>query len=857
MNHLKFPSSTGAFHFALLVDAEYLNRVGIYESFVTDIREKLGTQDIGCLVISAPSGKTPLAELRAKFDDLEVDLKQAGLTYLLCSSNQWWRVFSPKNVRTSIGSYLEERGFKIFPTGTHLDKHSSIDLQAGYRRSIEVFCNVASGQNTEATVAQSKYVRQYINIYAATTKAYSRFPKVFSIDLETFSLDFTKAGVATLSITGDSTTTVFKVNHPDIPKSGLVKSNLKLLERFRQYLRKLFKQADKIIIHNSGYDVKVLIYWLYMDYLGDYKGMLEGIQTFRNKIEDTLIMAHILRNSTIKNNLSLENLAKEIYGEYGLGDAIKDVSKVPIDELCNYNATDTEATMYLYHTFKQQLLDDGLDKVYRELQLPFQMVLTQAELVGMPVDMDRVVEVGRMLQKRADNALKVIRASSYHQEATLKIQELNLVKRNAKLVNKVTLDTIPIVDVNMNSAPQKNILFYDVMGLPPIAKTASGNDTTQAKVMEAYLNYDSLPDEAKDVIRAYIEFADTNKILSTFIPALIRAKPSANGYTVHGTYNLCGPISMRLSSSDPNLQNIPSKGEMGELIKSCFISPKGFLYGGADFNSLEDRISALQTKDTNKLKVYIDGYDGHSLRAFSYFGDEMPDIEDNLESINSIRTKYPDLRDLSKVPTFTLTYQGGWRSLVQQMGWSPEKAQQVESRYHELYKESTAWVNSKLDNAVQTGYVELAFGARLLTPVLYKSDVRRKSAYMLREERKSAGNALGQSYGLLNSRAALAFMEKVWDNPELCDKIFPVSFIHDFTGLIWVNDPKVTDYVNRELTTEMRWQELEDIKHPTVGLSGELDVFYPTWKDEHTLKNDEPFENIIKLHEEIFNEQCA
>src|SRR5690606_19651736 len=83
----------------------------------------------------------------------------------------------------------------------------------------------------------------------------------------------------------------------------------------------------------------------------------------------------------------------------------------------------------------------------------------------------------------------------------------------------------------------------------------------------------------------------------------------------------------RLSSSNPNLQTIPANSKYGKLIKSCFRAPEGWLFVGLDFASLEDRISALTTKDTNKLKVYTDGFDGHSLRAQSYFSEQMPDIE--------------------------------------------------------------------------------------------------------------------------------------------------------------------------------------------------------------------------------------
>lgn len=118
-----------------------------------------------------------------------------------------------------------------------------------------------------------------------------------------------------------------------------------------------------------------------------------------------------------------------------------------------------------------------------------------------------------------------------------------------------------------------------------------------------------------------------------------------------------------------NLQQIPAGGDLGKLIKTCFSGPYGKIFCGADFASLEDRISALSTKDPNKLKVYTDGYDGHCLRAHAYFGNQMPDIDPtSVESINSIEDLYPDLRQMSKAPTFLLTL-----NLASSTGDSSEK----------------------------------------------------------------------------------------------------------------------------------------------------------------------------------------
>ena len=131
-----------------------------------------------------------------------------------------------------------------------------------------------------------------------------------------------------------------------------------------------------------------------------------------------------------------------------------------------------------------------------------------------------------------------------------------------------------------------------------------------------------------------------------------------------------------------NLQNLPAGGDLGKLIKSCFAAAYGSIFCGADFASLEDRISALTTKDPEKLKVYTSGFDGHCLRAYTYFGDRMPDIDPtSVESINSIEDKYPQERQDSKAPTFALTYMGTWTTLVKNCGFSEAVAKHIETVY--------------------------------------------------------------------------------------------------------------------------------------------------------------------------------
>lgn len=231
----------------------------------------------------------------------------------------------------------------------------------------------------------------------------------------------------------------------------------------------------------------------------------------------------------------------------------------------------------------------------------------------------------------------------------------------------------------------------------------------------------------------------------------------------------------------------------------------------------------------------------------------MPDIENTVESINSIKHKYPELRQASKGPTFALTYQGTWKTLVTNLGFTEEKAKSIEKGYHELYKQSDAYVQEKLKEASKNGYVTVAFGLRVRTPLLkqiiYGSSTMPSEAMA---EGRTAGNALGQSYGLLNNRAACAFMKKVWESPYRND-IKPVSLIHDAIYILIRDDADIVEWANRELINAMKWQELPEIQHDQVKLGAALDLFYPNWANAITLPNNASKETIKEMCKEAIS----
>lgn len=258
--------------------------------------------------------------------------------------------------------------------------------------------------------------------------------------------------------------------------------------------------------------------------------------------------------------------------------------------------------------------------------------------------------------------------------------------------------------------------------------------------------------------------------------------------------------------------------------------------------------STITIKSTDKFTIKqignSKGYDGHCLRAHAYFGDQMPDIDLSVDSINSIETKYPDLRQLSKTPTFLLTYRGTYHGLMNSLGLSEDVAKQIEKNYHDLYKVSDDWVNQKLTQATIDGYVTVAFGLRVRTPILGQTILNTSTTpYAATKESRTAGNALGQSYGLLNNRAAIEFQERCMAS-EHRYKIHPIAHVHDSQYFFIKRDLDVLKWVNDNLVECMEWQGLPEIQHPKVKLGGNLEVFYPNWAKKYTLHNKATIEEL-------------
>lgn len=669
-------------------------------------------------------------------------------------------------------------------------------------------------------------------------------------DIEAFDLKHHRAGIGTISMAWNKHEGIaFPVDLAG-PKLGPIIRDL--LRQF--FLERAKRRKTKTLWHNASYDCYVLTYQLFMKGLLDTAGLLQGLEVFMPGCEDTQLITYLATNSCAGNQLSLKAQAQEFAGNYMVD--VSDITKVPLPNLLEYNLIDSLATWFVYEKHWDTLIQDQQLDVYRELFMPCVTDIIQMQLTGLPLDMAEVRRGKAEMEQHRDTAVNAILAMASVRELENRLADEFVVSKNAEYKKKqiTTADVWSTPNfakecrLNLNSPLKLQKLLYEVMGLPVISITDTKQPSTDGDTIEALVNHATTA-EHKELLKHLLDFKAVDKILTAFIPAFEAAPMAEDGWHyLFGFFNLGGTLSGRLSSNGPNLQNLPATGsKYAKLIKKMFRAPPGWLFVGLDFASLEDRISALTTKDPNKLKVYTDGYDGHSLRAFFYFRDQMPDIEETVVSINSIQVKYKAFRQDSKAPTFALTYQGTFRTLMVNCGFSEEKAKKIEKAYHEMYVVSDKWVQDRLAAAAQCGYVTVAFGLRLRTPMLRQCILgTRKTPYEATAEGRTAGNAMGQSYGLLNSRSAMAFGKDVRASQYRLD-IKPCAQIHDAQYYLVRNDVHVLAWVNKTLVPHVQWQELPEIQHDEVKLGGELSVFHPSWADELTLPNGADADQILSL----------
>ena len=867
MRHHIFEESA-RYKIAVLLKHTAFNKQEIQSSYITPLNNRgvPSTDLIAFTLAYNEAGKAPAAMVKEYLHQLLPALDSCGVTHLYVTDATYFKVLTKLSRAEPHFGYIlpcKLEGYEHMQVVLGLNYQSLIynpELQAKLDLSLDTLASAVQGsyQALGSDIIHSAEYPQTVQEIAQALEKLHQYPNL-TADIEAFSLRFNEAGIGTCAFAWDEHNGIaFACDCQPIPEGidGPLKGTYWPNPEVRALLLEFFlTYQGNITWHNSAYDLKVIIYTLWMKDLLDTAGLLEGLEVMTRDFDDTRIIAYLATNSTAGNILGLKALAHEFAGNWAKD--VSDIRTVPLKDLLQYNLIDALSTFYVKKKYTPIMLADNQKGIYFDMMLPSLKTIIQMELTGMPMDATTVLEAKAELEKQRDEHLKVITDSPLIQKLNTALQETAWEKdyesRKAKAVNpgkilpknKAAFEDLTF---NPNSGPQLQQLLYEHMGLPVIDFTDTKQPATGADTIEKLIHHTQVP-EYKALLDALIRYGKVNKILSTFIPAFEQGIDKADGRKyLHGSFNLGGTVSGRLSSSDPNLQNLPSGSTFGKVVKKCFQAPDGWLFAGADFNSLEDYISALTTKDPNKLAVYEKGFDGHCLRAAYYFRDQCPEIDlDDPASVNTIKKKYANLRQDSKAPTFLLTYGGTYHGMMKNLGWPEDKSKAIEKGYHDLYKVSDQYVQKRLEQASKDGFVEVAFGLRVRTPllaqVLYGS---KHIPYEAAAEGRTAGNALGQSYGLLNNRAANEFMTKVRASKYRLD-IKPVAQIHDAQYYLIRDDIEVVEWANRELIKSMQWQELPEIQHDKVKLGAALDIFWPSWAKATTLPNNADRETILRI----------
>ena len=522
---------------------------------------------------------------------------------------------------------------------------------------------------------------------------------LFCIDTETTSLDALRAEIVGISL-------AITPNHPAyIP--------LMHNDHSPQLSREDVLTALKPILENPA--IGKMGQNLKYDYnvLKNHGITLQGIQF------DTMLESYLLNSTATRHNM--DALALKYLGHKtiaftdiaGTGSKQLRFDQIPVNKAAPYAAEDADITIKLHHTL-YPLMAEPLKCVLHDIEIPLLTVLADIERQGVLIDESVLQHHGKRLKARI----------------------LELEKEAYQLANR---------SFNLNSPKQLLDILFTEQQLPILYKTPKGQPSTAESVLqELAVNY-RLP-------AVILEYRSLSKLVSTYIDALPKCiNPST--HRVHTSYNQAVTATGRLSSSEPNLQNIPVRTEEGRLIRRAFIAPPEHVLLTADYSQIELRIMAHLSQDTNLLNAFANGWDIHTATASEIFSVDLADVTH-------------DQRRRSKAVNFGLIYGMSAFGLAKQLGVERQEAQQYIDRYFQRYPGVLDYMNRTRKQAHEQGYVETLFGRRLYLPEINASNMMRRKA-----AERTAINAPMQGTAadiIKKSMLAVADWQRAQAQPEAC-----------------------------------------------------------------------------------------
>ncbi len=477
----------------------------------------------------------------------------------------------------------------------------------------------------------------------------------FSFDTETTSLNPLLAQLIGLSFS----TAIGEAYYIPVGHVGL--ENIKQLpvEMVIERIKPLFEEvALSKIAQNGKYDVEILAG--------------QGVEV-KNLSFDTMIAAHLLGEKALGlKALAFSRLGIEmtpIYDLIGKGAKKTCISRAGIERTGNYACADADITLQLAKIFENELHRKELWQLFKEVEMPLVPVLINMEMNGIAIDGELLGQMSRRLGERLIGLEKKIYENVGHK-------------------------------FNINSPQQLGLVLFDELKLPTAVKTKSGY-STNASVLE---NLRSV----HPIIEPIIEYRQLSKLKSTYIdalPGLINPRTQR----LHTCFNQTRTTTGRLSSSEPNLQNIPVRGEQGKEIRRAFIAADNCQLMSADYSQIDLRVLAHLSQDPALLETFYQDGDIHNATAVRLLGVSEDDVTG-------------DMRRLAKTVNFGVIYGMSGYGLEKATELSREEADQFIVSYFEKYPKVKEYLESTKKMARESGYVQTILGRRRTIPEINSSN---------------------------------------------------------------------------------------------------------------------------------------
>lgn len=385
---------------------------------------------------------------------------------------------------------------------------------------------------------------------------------------------------------------------------------------------------------------------------------------------DSMLASFVLdpgRRSHAIDTLSLEHLGRPMRSYHdvaGKGKTEVPFAEVPVAEAAAYCGADSATVLALHEFFAPSLVEMRVQKLLDELEMPLVEVLVDMEWTGIAID--------RALFARLSTELG---------------RDLEALERRIGLAAGA--------EVNLNSPRQLGALLFEKLALPVIKRTKTG-PSTDADVLE------QLADQGHEVPRLILEYRELQKLRSTYVDVLPQRVLPETG-RIHTSFNQTGAATGRLSSSEPNLQNIPVRTPRGEEIRAGFVPGPGSLFIVADYSQIELRLMAHLSGDPAFIEAFRRGDDIHRQTASVIFGVPVAQVT-------------PEMRARAKTINFGTIYGQGPFALSKQLGITQEEAKAFITQYFERFAGVRAFLDRQIQLARERGYVETLFGRRRYIP---------------------------------------------------------------------------------------------------------------------------------------------